>query len=688
MQGLEERTPDRPGAPARGRFRPVAARRAAVLVLAAAVVSQGASIIIVPRGDLGNHVEWARRLLDGRFLYAGGLNLPYAPAWALAHVPLVLLPPRAAAAVTFLAGLLAAAVLLAVLHRLLRPARATREELFWIDAAALVLASRFLLRDLADGGPNTALLALVFTGLLFWVRGHDAAGGALVGIATALKWTPALFLAWLAWKRQWRALAAGLLAAAAVTAAPALLTGPVSFARHVKTWAANVAPGFTSGDPASGVLGPEPVGNLALRPVLGRLLAAPPSGHGPTRDGAGPGFPGFSPAAASVASALAAAALLAGTAWLFRRPVSTRLSPEIPVELAAVALLAVLLSPIAWRSHAVAVLPALVVLGHRVALRRKLGAPAALLLGAWILVLLVLNRAVAGEKTVDLLHGLGLFTALLLGLLALLVVERRRPAPERERALATPAGPGGPTFVVVPTSGEAENLPGLARRLLALDEGIHLVVVDDASPDETGAIADALARENPGRVAVLHRPGKLGLGTAYLAGIEAALGSGASRVATMDAGLSHEPERLPALLEASGRADVVIGSRYVPGGGAVDSPLSRRLLSRAANLAAQATLGLETRDATAGFRVYRRHAAGTLLAAGVVSSGYSFLLETTFLLEEKGSVVEEVPIRFRDRREGRSKISRGEIGKAGATVARLAARRLRRLLGATVEVPA
>ena len=323
------------------------------------------------------------------------------------------------------------------------------------------------------------------------------------------------------------------------------------------------------------------------------------------------------------------------------------------------------------------VLPALVVLGHRVALRRKLGAPAALLLGAWILVLLVLNRAVAGEKTVDLLHGLGLFTALLLGLLALLVVERRRPAPERERALATPAGPGGPTFVVVPTSGEAENLPGLARRLLALDEGIHLVVVDDASPDETGAIADALARENPGRVAVLHRPGKLGLGTAYLAGIEAALGSGASRVATMDAGLSHEPERLPALLEASGRADVVIGSRYVPGGGAVDSPLSRRLLSRAANLAAQATLGLETRDATAGFRVYRRHAAGTLLAAGVVSSGYSFLLETTFLLEEKGSVVEEVPIRFRDRREGRSKISRGEIGKAGATVARLAARRVR-----------
>jgi hypothetical protein len=688
VTGLEERTPGQRGAPARGRFRPAAARQAVLLVVAGAVVIQGASIIIVPRGDLGNHVEWARRLLGGRFLYDGGLNLPYTPAWALAHVPLVPLSPSAAAAVTFLAGLIATAVLLAVLHRFLRPARVTREERFWIDAAALVLASRFLLRDLADGGPNVALLALVFTGLLFWARGRDATGGALVGIATALKWTPALFLAWLAWKRQWRALAAGLLAALAVTLAPALFTGPVSFARHMTTWVANVAPGFTSADPASGVLGVEPVRNLALRPVLGRLLAAPPTGHDPSRDGPWPGLLDLAPATAAVASALAATVLLSGTAWAFRRPVSSRLSPEVPVELAAVALLAVLLSPIAWRSHAVAVLPALVVLGHRVALRRKLSAPAALLLGAWLIVLLVLNRAVAGARTVEALHGLGFFTALLLGLLALLLVEHRRPASGRERAPARAADPVGPAFVVVPTYDEAENLPGLARRLLALPEGLRLLVVDDASPDGTGAIADALARENPGRVAVLHRPGKLGLGTAYLAGIEAALASGASHVVTMDADFSHEPERLPALLEASGRADVVIGSRYAPGGGAVDSPLSRRLLSRAANLTAHATLGLETRDATAGFRVYRRRAAETLLAAGVVSSGYSFLLEATFLFEERGFAVEEVPIRFRDRREGRSKISRGEIGKAAATVARLAARRFRRLLGATVEVPA
>ncbi len=128
-----------------------------------------------------------------------------------------------------------------------------------------------------------------------------------------------------------------------------------------------------------------------------------------------------------------------------------------------------------------------------------------------------------------------------------------------------------------------------------------------------------------------------------------ALSAGAGRVVTMDADLSHDPERLDALLDAADGADLVVGSRYVPGGGAVDSPFLRRLLSRTANLGAHAALGLATRDATAGFRVWRRGAAAMLLSAGLVSSGYSFLLEATFLAEERGLAVAEVPIRFRDR---------------------------------------
>ena len=263
------------------------------------------------------------------------------------------------------------------------------------------------------------------------------------------------------------------------------------------------------------------------------------------------------------------------------------------------------------------------------------------------------------------------------------------PVPEPEPEAAGRDEPGGPATdaapvtvtVVVPTYNEAENLPVLARRLLALPCGVRLLVVDDASPDGTGEVAEALARENPGRVEVLHRAGKLGLGTAYLAGIRRALASGPCRVVTMDADLSHPPERLPALLEASRSADVVIGSRYVPGGGAVDSPALRRLLSRVANFTVHALLGLSTRDATAGFRVYRRAAAEELLGAGIVSSGYSFQFEATFLFEERGDVVEEVPILFLDRRQGSSKVSRGEIAKAVATLARLAVRRWRRLLG-------
>ena len=682
MQRRDGEGPAAGGAP--GAARPGAARlrRVVLGVFGLAVVIQGASSIIVPRGDLGNHVAWARRLLAGGDLYAGGLNLPYTPAWALAHVPLAVLPPRAAAALTFLAGLLAAALVLAVLHRLVRAEGPTREETFLADAVALLLAGRFVLRDLADGGPNLALLALVLVGLLLHSRGRDAAGGALVGVAAALKWTPGLFLAWLAWKREWRAAAAGLATAAVVTAAPALFAGPAWLARHLETWGRNVAAGVASPDPSVGVLGAEPVRNLAFRPALGRLLAAPPPGHDALRDGPWPGLLSLPPRTAAVATALAALALLALVAARCRGPLRARNAPEVPAEIAAVALLALLLSPIAWRSHAVAALPALFLLAHRALLRGHARRAELAFLAAWVPLVLLPGRDLVGAHASDALLAWGTPTALLLALLGLVLAERRASpafrAPRRPRF----DDAVGPAWVVVPTYEEARNLPVLSERLLALPAGVRLVVVDDASPDGTGKIAEEIAHAHPGRVAVVHRAGKLGLGTAYLEGIAAALAAGAGRVVTMDADLSHPPDRLPALLDAASDADLVVGSRYVADGGAVDSPPFRKLLSRTANLGAHAALGLATRDATAGFRVWRRDAATMLVSAGLVSSGYSFLLEATFLAEERGLAVAEVPILFRDRREGRSKISRDEIAKAVATVGRLALRRLRRLVAA------
>jgi glycosyltransferase involved in cell wall biosynthesis len=264
--------------------------------------------------------------------------------------------------------------------------------------------------------------------------------------------------------------------------------------------------------------------------------------------------------------------------------------------------------------------------------------------------------------------------------------------------MSSPNGPGGEreadvsatgrsselgVYVVLPTYNERENIARLMAELLHLPVGLRVVVVDDASPDGTGVIADQLALEHLGRIEVLHRAGKLGLGTAYLAGFRRACELGAGGVLTMDADFSHSPHYIPTMLSRLESADLVIGSRYVPGGGAMDSPFSRRLLSRGANLIAHSLLGLRARDVTAGFRLYRRAVLDSIDRKAPFSSGYSFLIELLFMVEHGGWRVTEIPIQFRDRQEGQSKISRDEIVKALYTVLRLSARRLQ----LTLEAP-
>jgi dolichol-phosphate mannosyltransferase len=234
-----------------------------------------------------------------------------------------------------------------------------------------------------------------------------------------------------------------------------------------------------------------------------------------------------------------------------------------------------------------------------------------------------------------------------------------------------------PIYLVLPTYNEAENIPLLVPKLLALSAELMVLVVDDNSPDGTGGLADRMAAETPGRVAVIHRAGKLGLGTAYLAGFRRALAEGASHVLTMDADFSHDPCYIPELVARGASADLVIGSRYVPKGGVVDSPLPRRLISYAANFLAHVVLGLRARDVTAGFRLYRREVLESVPLDSIRSSGYSFLIELLFLIEQRHWRVAEVPILFCDRKLGQSKISTQEIRKAMATVSRLAVRRLR-----------
>lgn len=216
-------------------------------------------------------------------------------------------------------------------------------------------------------------------------------------------------------------------------------------------------------------------------------------------------------------------------------------------------------------------------------------------------------------------------------------------------------------WLTVPTYNEAGNVERIVRAALAelqrLVPGEHRVlIVDDASPDGTGQIADALAAELEA-VEVLHRPAKQGLGRAYLAGFERALAGGAELVLVMDADYSHDPAHLPALLAAAADSDLVVGSRYVAGGAIEQWPPLRRLLSRAGSLYARAILGVHVRDLTGGFRCIRREALEGVDLATLRSQGYVFNIELAFRALRAGFRVAEVPIVFRDRTIGESKIS-------------------------------
>ena len=221
------------------------------------------------------------------------------------------------------------------------------------------------------------------------------------------------------------------------------------------------------------------------------------------------------------------------------------------------------------------------------------------------------------------------------------------------------------TTVVVPTYNEAESLPALVEALYALDlPDLRMLVVDDSSPDGTGRIAEKLGerlrRSGEPFVRVLHRPQKQGLGRAYVAGMTRALEEGADFVVQMDADFSHEPTEIPKMLEAIERtgAGVVIGSRYVPGGSLdPDWTRARRLLSVWANLYARTILRMEVRDITAGFKLWRREALLAVDLAQITSDGYAFQIEMNWEVQRRGYEIVEIPIYFRERREGASKMS-------------------------------
>jgi dolichol-phosphate mannosyltransferase len=226
-------------------------------------------------------------------------------------------------------------------------------------------------------------------------------------------------------------------------------------------------------------------------------------------------------------------------------------------------------------------------------------------------------------------------------------------------------------LVIVPTYNEVENLASLVEAVLAQPADLSLLVVDDDSPDGTGKLADELAMTNPDRLSVLHRPGKSGIGPAYIAGFRQSLQGDAEMIVTMDADLSHDPHDLPRMLQAAASADVVIGSRYVEGGSTVGWPLHRRLISKGGGTYARFVLGVPVRDLTSGYKVYRREVIEQFDFDHIRSDGYGFQIETVFRAIKNGFRVVEIPIEFHDRTRGKSKLSRRIVLEAAPMVWKL-----------------
>ena len=229
-------------------------------------------------------------------------------------------------------------------------------------------------------------------------------------------------------------------------------------------------------------------------------------------------------------------------------------------------------------------------------------------------------------------------------------------------------------LVIVPTFNERDNLPVLTAALMVYPE-ISMLIVDDNSPDGTGELADKLARTYPDRIEVLHRTANRGLGRSYVDGIRSALHRPVDVICQMDSDLSHDPRQLRALIAATEHADVVIGSRYIPGGAIVNWPLQRRLLSRFANTYIRLVTRMSARDCTSGYRCWRRDALASIPLDQTGSEGYSFLVEMIFAASVAGLKFAEVPITFVERRLGESKLSKAVLIESALTPWRLIASR-------------
>ncbi len=349
----------------------------------------------------------------------------------MAHAPIALLPLPLAKALLFPLGVAAVLFLLRLVRvmaesaGLLAPPQA-----FWAATIALLLAGRFIIRDLAELGVNTELVALTWLAIFLWRRGRDLPAGISLGLAIALKCTPAIFAGYFLWKRQWRMFAFSTLAALTFTLAPILWQGPTLYRQHMSFWLGNAWQGFGNPDPSRGVLGPEPVQNMALRPSLARYLMHLPADH-PGRAASSLYFDvlDLSPTATGWVIKGVLLILLLLFLWWTRKAIATREAPRWLWECAALSILMLLFSPITWGQHCVALIPACYLIAAAWLGPRRLPRWMLVLLVFYIVVVPILSRDIVGRDAALLMASYHLETLAIVGLLAVLIgAERLRAA--------------------------------------------------------------------------------------------------------------------------------------------------------------------------------------------------------------------------------------------------------------------